>query len=125
MQGRCKQHGLVEGIEDRRGRLRCSVEKCRKLLAVRALGTELPVVAQPVPAEIVLPQDLSQDPDVRGHLKALAIVNYQRAIREAQRPLGWEQGLAELGGHVQTLTEQSVSLEERVAELGELVPALM
>lgn len=121
MQGRCKQHGIVEGIEDRRGRLRCSVERCRKLLAALTSETPTHVAPKLVPIEIVPPNDLAQDPDVRRYQKALAIVNYQRAIREAQRPLDWEAGLNDLGGFVQSLTERLESLETRIADLADRV----
>jgi len=112
VQGRCKQHGIVDGIEDRRGRLRCSVNGCRKLLAVRASSASPPVVSEALSAEAVPPTELAQDPDILQHRKALALANYRQAIRRALEPTELEKGLA-------ALEKQMAALNERVDRMGE------
>jgi len=115
MQGRCKQHGLVEGIEDRRGRLRCPVDGCRKLLATRLSDSPVPAVGSLVATEVLPPGDLSLDVDIREHHKALVLVNYQRAIREAQKPTTWEAELAEVKAYVEALGTQFEGFQDSLA----------
>jgi len=106
VRARCKQHGVVDGIEDRRWRLRCSIDGCRKLLAIRSSSTSPPVISEVVSAEAIPPAELVQDPDVRQHQKALLLVNYQRAIREALKPTDWEKRLSALDEQVDRIKER-------------------
>ena len=115
MQGRCKQHGIVEGIEDRRGRLRCSVDGCRKLLATKLSDSPVPGVGSLAATGVLPAGDLSLDLDVREHRKALVLVNYERAIREAQRPTAWEAELADLRTYVEALATRLEEFENGLA----------
>src|SRR5437773_2312408 len=115
VQGRCKQHGVVEGLDDRRGRLRCSIDHCRKLLAKRLSEPSPPGVRDAVATDVLPAGDLSLDLDVREHRKALALVNYQRAIREAQKPTAWEAELADLRASVDALATRLKGFENGLA----------
>ncbi len=103
MQGRCTRHGIVEGLEDRRGRLRCPEKGCRLLIAVHPTTQSAGPVRDGALRGVSQIGDLDQDPEVREQRKALTLVNYQRAIREAQRPTAWEEALAKLEARMAAL----------------------
>ncbi len=84
--GFCRVHGAVEGPRDSRGRARCAIRTCRKILAIHAPTDLLPRAdtgTSPDPGD-------SNDPQLKQLMKELRTAELQRKIREAEEPLRWE-----------------------------------
>ena len=85
--GYCRVHGEVDGPRDSRGRARCSVPACRRILALH-VPTDAPLRnATPPPSDA----SDSNDPELRQLTKQLRMVELRRKIREAEAPLRWEE----------------------------------
>ena len=84
--GYCRVHGAVEGPRDSRGRARCAVQTCRRVLAIHAPTDVPPRNAIPTPSDA----GDSNDAELRQLTKELRMAELRRKIREVEAPLRWE-----------------------------------
>ena len=105
-QGSCALHGEVEGPRDTKGRARCPVRTCRRILAVRgSRGAPSTKGLTTLPDRQAL-----EDPDFQKLRKRLAVAELRRKTYEVDRSLVWEARAPELDRRL-------VGVEDRLRQL--------
>ena len=104
--GSCALHGEVEGPRDTKGRARCPVRTCRRILAVRgSRGAPSTKGLTTLPDRQAL-----EDPDFQKLRKRLAVAELRRKTYEVDRSLVWEARAPELDRRL-------VGVEDRLRQL--------
>ena len=118
--GSCALHGEVEGRRDTKGRARCPVRTCRRILAVRGSPG-----APSTKGLATLPdRQALEDPDIQKLRKLLAVAELRRKTYEVDRSLVWEARAPELDRRLVGVEDQLRQLAARRQERERGLPSL-
>ena len=118
--GSCALHGEVEGPRDTKGRARCPVPTCRRILAVRgSRGAPSTKGLATLPDRQAL-----EDPDIQKLRKLLAVAELRRKTYEVDRSLVWEARAPELDRRLEGVEDQLRQLAARQQERERGLPSL-